>query len=202
MAQQQLENTKKENILLACTYNIAGCKNVTIGYNAETLEPILLFTSDKKRFTLSASQYQHFDKEGSIWKLAIGGRQRRNIDYEKIRLRLSSSRQNQPQATFVERETNKRFTFDNFQLAHLIKLRTVISSYIFTLTVNRLNMLEFYKQYMVKSIQRGCFLEYTDFVVPAGIFHSLDYLRLFFEIPVLCPNINNNNFNNNETCSF
>lgn len=189
MAQQMLEEVKKTNILLACSYQLSENKSVTIGYSADDLKVVLILSSDKKRLCLSAADFRHVDKEGSLWKIANGAQQRKTIEMENLTLRVTSVRNGQ-QAVFLHKKCNTRFTLDFIEVVRLLKLRKLVSTYMFTLCVNRCSVTEFYKQYKEKSVERGCYLDFSDFSVPCGIIHRIDYFRLFMEFQSLCPQLN------------
>lgn len=184
-----LEESKKMNQLLAVSYSLGPSSNklVTLGYNAATLKPELVFSSDKRRFVLSPLQYRTVDKEGSLWRLALN--QRKTISIENVTVKITSAREIS-KVIFLDKTTNEKFIIDEMEVLQLFKLKKLIATYLFTLTVNRCTVVEFFNEYKAKLEQRGCFLDFDDFETVFGLIHRVDYYRLFLEIPVLCPRIN------------
>lgn len=183
-----VEEYKKINNLLAVSYSLGPSSNklVTVGYNAATLKPVLTFTSDKRRFVLTPLEFKTLDKEGSLWRLALN--QRKTVSIENVTMKITSLREI-PKVIFLNKTTEEKFILEEMEVRQLFKLRKLLSTYLFTLTVNRCTVVEFFKEYKTKLEQRGCFLDFDDFETVFGLIHRLDYYRLFLEIPVLCPNI-------------
>lgn len=184
-----IEELKKANNLLAASYSLGktSAKTVTVGYNAATLKPVLTFTTEKRRFVLTPLEFKTLDKEGSIWRLALN--QRKTISIDNVQVKITSVRE-VSKVIFFDKTSEEKFILDEMEVRQLFKLRKLISTYLFTLTVNRCTVVEFFNEYKVKLEQRGCFLDFDDFETVFGLIHRIDYYRLFLEIPVLCPHIN------------
>lgn len=186
MTQQMVEERARSlQLMHATNYDLYG-KRVTVGYDPKTFEAKIVFSSDKKRIELSAQEYRDFDEDGSMWTIVRG---RFHVMGRKCVVRGDKSirvttLKGALCVVFRDRLTNARITLDSLELHVLFRLRNLISSNLFTLTVNRANVCEFMKQYEKKSVERGCYLEYSDFELPVGTVYNIDYLRLFLEYPL------------------
>lgn len=185
MTQQQvIEASRCCKLILATNYDIFS-KRVSLGYDPITLEVKVVLQGEKKRVELSAEAYRDFDEEGSMWKVLNVGQSihRKCVVSGEKSMRVTSLRR-VPHVVFHDRITNVRIPLDLLELQALSKLRCLISSNLFTLTVNRANVIQFCQQYIKKSAERGCYLKYSDFELPINPVYGIDYLRLFLEYPL------------------
>lgn len=185
MAAKMLEFSKLDNLLLASMYSLSSTKTVTMGYHVETLKPILVLASDKNRFVLSTLEYKRIDDDGWLWKAE---RKEKNLSVESVTLKEKVIRE-RPNVFFLDKNSNLKFSLDELEITALARLRTLISTYLLNMTINRCTVVEFVNAYKQKLAERGCWMEFSDFAVNLGLQQSLDFYRLYLEIPVLCPNM-------------
>jgi hypothetical protein len=179
--------------LLSSSYKIFD-KEITVGFGVLDLETKVVILNEKRGFLeLNKSQWNEVSLRcNEVWKsLASSPSKKTVINFTTNEsLRFKISRKNGVTTITLENlNKDMKIKMDIYEFENLVKLRNLITWTIGRYTCFNDQVKGFYDRYV-----ETCFsmnvenLSVMEFFIPIHDTSSIDFLRLFNEIPVLCEN--------------